>query len=276
MNLGTNAFHAMREKGGVLTVRLEELAQVAHPEGLESKDGWLRLSIRDTGCGMSNDNMDRLFEPFFTTKAIGEGTGLGLPVVHGIVTAARGFIEVDSTVGRGSCFKVYLPLIDAVAVPVPMEGAGGAQLPGSSYRVLCVDDEKILTNMIQRSLESLGYQVTVANDGAAALSLLQQRPQDYDILLTDQTMPRMTGLELIRAVRKLCPQLPIILLTGYDSEMVSMAQCQELGILLRRKPLTEAELGNVLQVVLRRQRKSKKFNPPHAHKGILQAGAAVP
>jgi PAS domain S-box-containing protein len=115
MNLGTNACHAMRDRGGVMTLRLEEPGQVAHPEGVGAPEGWLRFSVQDTGCGIPSEHLERVFEPFFSTKAVGDGTGLGLSVVHGIVTASNGFIEVESTVEHGSTFKVYLPLLAATA-----------------------------------------------------------------------------------------------------------------------------------------------------------------
>ena len=248
MNLGTNAFHAMRAKGGALTLQLEELAPSAHPEGLAAPQGWLCLSVSDTGCGIPAEHLERLFEPFFTTKAVGEGTGLGLAVVHGIVTAARGFIEVESEVGHGAKFKVYLPLFaSAAAAPT---ARSGAVLSAGSARILCVDDEHVLTSMIQRTLRSLGYHVTTFNDSPAALEAVRQHPQDFDLLLTDQGMPQMTGMDLIRAMRELRPDLPSVLLTGYDSEMVSATECRKLGVLLRHKPLTQEELGNTLHVAL--------------------------
>ncbi len=253
MNLSTNAFFAMREKGGLLTLRLEELAQTTHPEALEAPHGWLCLSVSDTGCGIPAAHMDRLFEPFFTTKAIGEGTGLGLPVVHGIVTAAGGFIDVVSAPGEGATFKIYLPLLKSAA-HLPEPGATDlTPAPAKAYRILCVDDEKVLTSMIQRTLTAQGYQVTAFNDSPAALAELRLQPQGYDVLLTDQTMPQLTGLDLIRAARQVRPDLPCILLTGYDSELVSAAQCRELGTFLRHKPLTHEELGNVIHVALRQQ-----------------------
>ena len=251
MNLGTNAYHAMREKGGVLTLQLRDLAPTAQPTDGPPPDDWLCLSVRDTGCGIPAEHLEHLFEPFFTTKAIGEGTGLGLAVVHGIVTAAGGRIEVESVVDQGSTFKVFLPRLKAAALPETPAGADLPAVPGQGAHVLCVDDEAALTNMIQRTLVALNYKVTTFNDSAEALAHLQQHPEKYDLLLTDQTMPRLTGMELIQAARRLRPDLPCILLTGYDSEMVSATQCRALGAYLRHKPLTQEELGNVLHVALR-------------------------
>jgi PAS domain S-box-containing protein len=250
MNLGTNAFHAMREKGGVMTLQLDELAQASHPENLEAPQGWLRLCVSDTGCGIPVEHRDRLFEPFFTTKAVGEGTGLGLPVVHGIVTTAGGFIEIESEVGLGTTFKIYLPLL-ASAASTPVADISVTTPAGAAYRVLCVDDEQVLTNMIQRTLKPLGYRVTCFNDSTAALAAFRQSPQDFDLLLTDHGMPQLTGLDLIKAVRAVRPGFPAILLTGYDSEMVSASECRALNIFLRHKPLTQEELGNTLHVAVR-------------------------
>lgn len=252
MNLGTNAYHAMRPRGGVLTLRLETVAQATAPRGMAAPHGWLKLSVTDTGHGIDPAIMDRLFEPFFSTKAVGEGTGLGLAVVHGIVTASSGFIEVESVVNQGTTFKIYLPLLSVVDKP---EGDGVARVsppPGNSRHVLCVDDERLLTEMLKRTIESLGYRVTVFNSGPAALNALRRDPSKFDVLLTDHTMPGMTGLSVIEVARNLRPDLPAILLTGYDSENVSISECRRFGALLRHKPISAESLGNALHVALHR------------------------
>ena len=250
MNLGTNAFHAMREQGGTLTFQLEELPQAPQRQELEAPHGWLRLSVSDTGCGIAQENIERIFEPFFSTKEVGKGAGLGLAVVHGIVTGAKGFIEVESEPGQGTTFKLHLPLL-ASAAATPNNGTQTLHAAGANQRVLCVDDEHALTNMIKRTLEPLGYRVTTFNDSTAALTAFQQHPQDYDLLLTDHGMPGLTGRDLIKGIRLVRLDIPIILLTGYDSEMVTADECKELNIFLRHKPLTQEELAQALHVALR-------------------------
>ena len=236
MNLATNAFHAMRQSGGELALMLEERPGETVPADVPAHDDWLCLSVRDTGCGIQPEHLERLFEPFFTTKPVGEGTGLGLAVVHGIVAAAHGFIRVESAVGKGTCFRVFLPLRpdaedrDAAEPPA-------APVEGPRLRVLCVDDESTLTAMLKRILEEVGFDVTTCNEGPAALDLLKRTPGAFDVVLTDQTMPGLTGLQLIREARQAGVQIPAVLITGYGVETVTPAQCRELGAVHLNKPV---------------------------------------
>ncbi len=214
MNLCTNAYHAMPD-GGRLTVTLEELELDAADCQPPTKPGpYVVLSVSDTGTGMSREVMARIFDPYYTTKAPGKGTGLGLSVVHGVVTRSGGHVTVESQPGQGSTFRLYFPRMDAAASPQsPRREAG---VPHGSERVLLVDDDPMLLEMMRELLEYLGYRVTALPDGRAALELFRQDTSAFDLVITDQTMPGLTGAELTRELLILRPDLPIILSTGYS------------------------------------------------------------
>ncbi|MBF0529622.1 MAG: PAS domain S-box protein [Deltaproteobacteria bacterium] len=250
MNLCTNAAHAMGDKGGVLEVRLSlvELDQVSDiqftllPPGLYGC-----LTVGDTGHGMIKSIMERIFEPFFTTKIPGEGTGMGLAVVYGIVKNYGGDIKVYSEVGKGSTFRVYLPLIKNESVEHVHENA--KLLPKGSERILFVDDEEALAVIGRETLRYLGYQVTIQTSSLEALALFKSRPDAFDMVITDQTMPNMTGLELTREIIKIRSDIPIILCTGF-SQQVSAETVMKTGakrFLL--KPLVIREVAEVIRAV---------------------------
>jgi CheY-like chemotaxis protein len=216
MNLAVNAVHAMRETGGVLRVELGRKdvddAVARSVEGLEPGPHVV-LSMIDQGEGMDGATRARVFEPFFTTKRPGEGTGLGLSVVHGIVHSCRGGIEVKSRPGEGATFRAYLPAAPPMAVTetksaAPETGRGGEH-------ILIVDDETAIVSLLQRMLESRGYRVTAFASSEEALAAFRSTPSSFDALITDQTMPRLNGLELAAAVHRLRPDLPVLLTTGY-------------------------------------------------------------
>ena len=240
MNLCTNAYHAMREKGGQLQVSLADhqgplFGWSLHQGPLPAS--MVRLTVRDTGRGIPEDILPKIFEPFFTTKKQGEGTGMGLAIVHGVVTRAKGAVSVESRVGEGTAFHVYLPR--HIRVPaVPTEGVGAELSPALSVkmqagrrrmRVLYVDDEFQVARLAQRYLSRHGLDVETENDSAKALSILQDRLGDFDVLVTDQTMPSVSGLELARQALVLKPGFPVILCTGY-SELVSPEVAKAAGI----------------------------------------------
>jgi signal transduction histidine kinase/ActR/RegA family two-component response regulator len=214
MNLCTNSGHAMKEKGGLLEVRLEATAtgEPGVPCGLKAGP-FLRLSVTDSGHGMEPAVLERMFEPFFTTKPIGEGTGLGLSVVHGIVKSYGGEIAVSSRVHHGTTFEVFLPKAERGESEAKAESHPAK---GGQERVLLVDDEEALTFMMEQILEKLGYRVTAFSDSRRALEEFRAAPQAFDLLITDQTMPQMTGSELTAHVREIRPELPVIVCTGYD------------------------------------------------------------
>ncbi|MEW6266723.1 MAG: PAS domain S-box protein [Thermodesulfobacteriota bacterium] len=251
MNLCTNAAHAMREKGGLLEISLENTEVDENMAGryIEVKPGsYLRLSVRDTGQGMSREIMDRIFDPFFTTKAPGEGTGLGLAVVHGIVRNHDGAIKVYSEPGHGSVFHIYLPLVEGEAVAD--RSALALAMPGGSERILFVDDEEMIVVLYQEILEFIGYRVTGCTSSLEALEAFKSGPDNFDLVITDQTMPNLTGLELAKRLLKIRPDVPIILCTGF-SHQVSAEMALSRGIKrFLMKPLVVRDLSRVIRAVL--------------------------
>ncbi|MFA7383959.1 MAG: response regulator [Desulfurivibrionaceae bacterium] len=253
MNLSTNAYHAMRETGGVLGVSLaevtvgEEDSKVASFE-LEPGD-YVLLEISDTGCGMDQATLARIFEPYFTTKAMGEGTGLGLSVVHGIVKSHHGQITVYSEPGRGTKFNVYLPR--AAEENILQIGAVCREtIPTGTERLLVVDDEEMITGMLMVILQNLGYQITISNSSLETLDLLEHDPAGFDLLITDLTMPGLTGFELSKKVLAIRPDLPVILCTGF-SELINKEQAQAMGIrAYLMKPVSVRELAQTVRKVL--------------------------
>jgi PAS domain S-box-containing protein len=249
MNLCTNAVHAMQEKGGSLDIELSDhsvLPANGDPRGIEPGQ-YVKLSIRDTGIGISADVMDKIFDPFFTTKKLGEGTGLGLSVVHGIVKQHDGYITVQSEPGKGSVFTVYFLKItggpEAVAVH-------DDEIPTGSERILFVDDEEALVEMCEDILAELGYDVTSRMSSREALSLLKEDPSRFDLVITDQTMPEMTGVELAREVLAIRADMPIIMCTGF-SYVVDADKARAAGIkAFAMKPLTKREIARTVRHVL--------------------------
>jgi CheY-like chemotaxis protein len=231
MNLCTNAAHAMRENGGVLEVSLVNVEMdidttAQHPD--IHPGPYLRLTVSDTGIGIAPDLVERIFDPYFTTKKVGEGTGLGLAVVHGIVKSHGGIIKVYSELGKGSTFHVYFPLIDGFQEITETQKV--ELLPmGDHERVLFVDDEQALVELGEKMLEHLGYEVTVRTSSIEALELFRNQPDRFDLIITDFTMPNMTGDKLAQEVMRLRPGLPVILCTGF-SERISEMKAKALGI----------------------------------------------
>ncbi len=246
MNLCTNGAYAMREKGGLLEIELSDYS--VSPSSQEMKPGlYMKLSVRDSGEGIPAEHLNRIFDPFFTTKKIGQGTGLGLSVVHGIVKQHGGHITVESEPASGSVFSVYLPKASRV---VPAHVAADEDVPTGRERVLFVDDEETLIEMGQVILEELGYQVTVTNDSLEALALFRADPSRYDLIITDQTMPDMTGIELAREVLTLKRGTPVILCTGF-SHVVDSDSAQAAGIkAFAVKPLTKKEIAHTIRKAL--------------------------
>jgi len=227
MNLCTNAFHAMQNCQGMLRVSLKLVTLNAGELHPDTKSGeYHRLSVSDTGCGIPVDILDRIFEPFFTTKPVGEGTGLGLSMVHGFAAKRGGFVMVDSTVGRGSTFSVYLPKVDGENMEVA--GQDPAQIHGQG-RILLVDDEPDLVDMLQMVLESRGYSVMGYTSSQEGLEAFLQHPGAWDLVLLDHTMPRFTGFELAQKMMEIRPDLPILLCTGF-SESISAEAAKKAGI----------------------------------------------
>jgi two-component system cell cycle sensor histidine kinase/response regulator CckA len=224
VNLCTNAFQAMEEKGGVLTIELTQLkidASTAKIYPNLSENVYVRLTVCDTGIGMDESTIDRIFEPFFTTKSVDKGTGLGLSVVHGIVRSHYGDIVVHSEPGQGSKFHVYLPVIKN-AVDIDYKDAA-AVLRGNES-ILVVDDEELVASVVKTMLRGLGYTVEVSNCGVEALKSFDRKPTGYDLVITDLTMPEITGLDLAKHIHTFHPDLPVILMTGYGEKLTSDIQ----------------------------------------------------
>jgi PAS domain S-box-containing protein len=251
MNLCTNAAHAMREHGGRLEVSLTE-AVVAEEEAPLHPDlmpgPYLALTVSDTGHGMTAEVRERIFEPFFTTKAPGEGTGLGLAVVHGLVKGCKGDITVYSEAGQGTSVRVLLPHLRrgearaAEAAKEPPKGKG---------RLLLVDDEEALVDILGRVLEGLGYTVTPFTNSTAALETFLNAPHEFDLVLSDLTMPNLTGLDLARKMKELRPDLPFLLCTGF-SESVTQERAKQLGIQeVILKPILRVPLAEAIDRALR-------------------------
>ena len=253
MNLCTNAYQAMREKGGVLGVVLEpvELGQADVANKIALKPGnYLRLSISDTGSGIAPEIMERIFEPYFTTKKQGEGTGLGLSVVHGIVQGLGGHVSVYSEPGQGTTFHVYLPVLPSQADILQVGAVTTAQIPTGNERVLVVDDEEGVMVMEQRILTGLGYTVRGFTDCTEAMDEFFRHSDAYDLIITDMNMPRISGAELTEAVKAVRPGIPVIMCTGF-SEIMNEEKARRLGInKLVMKPLTVKELAQAARQVL--------------------------
>lgn len=238
MNLCTNAYHAMRENGGRLDVNLERAKDT---EGQELT----RLVVKDTGCGMDGETMTRVFDPYFTTKSVGEGTGLGLSVVRGIVTGCCGLIEVTSEPGAGTEFRVDFPVhetrCDEVQTPLvetPVSGEGA--------HILFVDDDEMIIDSMGQLLENLGYRVTCRLSSIDALEEFRDRLDDFDLVITDQTMPGMTGEDLAAELLEIRPGLPIVLATS-DADTLGREAAADIGFSgILRKPLSIRKMREII------------------------------
>jgi len=250
MNLGTNAGHAMQEDGGVLTVELAnvDLDDIEAAMHLDMDAGsYLRLTVSDTGHGISPEIVERIFDPYFTTKDTGEGTGLGLSVAHGIVKAHGGAITVYSEPGKGTTFHVYLPLI---LEEERKEKETEEPLPSGSERILFIDDEPVLVEIGSQMLERLGYEVVTQKSSVQALELFRAEPDRFDLVITDMTMPHMTGDKLAQELMKIRPDIPIILCTGHNT-LVLEEKAKEIGVkAFVMKPLVMRNLAETVRKVL--------------------------
>ena len=250
MNFCTNAYHAMRKSGGTLAISLAPVKieddELHAQMGLKS-GRYVRLEVSDTGPGMSQETKERIFEPYFTTKETGDGTGLGLAVVHGIVSSCGGTITVYSEPDQGSSFHVYFPVIKHETVEA--QELEEALLTGEGH-ILAVDDSKAIVELEQRILETLGYSVTPCTCPKKALEMFKAQPDLFDLLLTDMTMPGMTGAQLISEIFAIRPKMPVILCTGF-SELINEEQAKALGVgAYVMKPIIKKELATALHKIL--------------------------
>jgi PAS domain S-box-containing protein len=258
MNLAMNSAYAMRENGGLLQIDVSRV----YPERRQDQtrpdvgcDVYVKISVRDNGAGMNKPTMERIFDPFFTTKGTGEGTGLGLSVVHGIVQDHGGFIEVESELGKGSAFHILLPLVEEP--PRTPEEPADESVSLEHGRILLVDDEPDIVEAEKTMLERLGYAVVASVSSIEALKVFDADPQQFDIIITDQTMPDMTGMALAKKIIEKRRDVPVILCTGY-SEVLSEEEIQKAGIReLVMKPVSKKEMYEILRRALKRMEQKR-------------------
>lgn len=250
INLCTNAEHAMREKGGMLEVSLADM-EIGAKDAVKYPDmkpgPYLRLTVSDTGTGMDRTVIDRIFDPFFTTKQSGEGTGMGLAVVHGIVKSCGGAITVYSEPEKGTTFHVFFPRTETEA---PQQILPAGPLPTGNERILFVDDNEVVVDAVRLLLESLGYKVVARMNGIEALEVFKAQPNEFDLVITDQTMPHMPGKELAQELIRIRPDIPIILCTGY-SERITEEEAKAVGIReYVMKPFAMDDMARIIRKVL--------------------------
>ena len=246
MNLCTNAIQAM-DGGGVLAVALER-GELAEPRvlarGSLSPGAYVRLIVSDSGSGIPPAILERIFDPFFTTKGVGQGTGLGLSLVHGIVNDLGGAIDVASTIGEGTRFDIWLPV--AAEIPMPAHEPSQRLPMGRGQSVMIVDDEQALVALAEESIAQLGYEPVGFDSSLAALRAFQNTPDRFDAVVTDESMPDLNGTELAHEIRRLRASIPIILMTGHGSVELSQRGTQ-LGIgEILLKPLHSRDLAESL------------------------------
>jgi len=258
VNLCTNAGHAMKETGGVLEIGLEEVVihanDLLHHPPIQRGD-YVVLTVRDTGHGIPQENIERIFEPYFTTKERGAGTGLGLAVVHGIVKDHGGEIRVYSEAGKGTIFRVYLPLLEKQA-DVGKDGEE-TLLPGKGEAILFIDDERMVADLSRKLLEELGYRVMTETDPVRAIEAFKEDPGAFDLVITDKTMPYLTGFDVAREIKRIRTDIPIVICSGLQ-EKGDLEKLTVLGIArLIMKPMRMNSLANAIREVL-----DKQQNPP--------------
>jgi len=254
MNLGANAGHAIGSNDGNLTIKISNMASTGFRPGFTTPlpaGDFVCIEVSDTGCGMNREVMERIFDPFFSTKPVNEGTGLGLAVVHGIVTDHGGAIQVESEPGEGSVFRIMLP---AAEIQQPLSVSRHAQPLRGSEHILLVDDEELVLSALSQGLERLGYSVQVALSGTVAWEYFKQSPGSIDLVITDQTMPQLSGLELSAAIHAVRPELPIIIVTGYSPQLNGRT-AESLGVAgVLGKPIDFGELTSLMRMELNAKR----------------------
>jgi nitrogen-specific signal transduction histidine kinase/CheY-like chemotaxis protein len=253
MNLCTNAWHALPEQGGRIEVGFERCTpdDALRQHLPELPPGTcVHLWVRDNGSGMDEATRQRIFDPFFTTKPVGQGTGLGLSVVHGIVRAHAGAIAVDTAPGQGTVFHLYFPVPDPGDAPAQSEPSIGHALPGAGQHVLYIDDDDVMVAMVERLLQRAGFRVTASTDAAAALAQLTAEPGTFDAVVTDFNMPEISGLDVARQIARLRPGLPVVISSGYLSDALRAKAAQAGVRALMQKENTLEELTALLLKLL--------------------------
>jgi signal transduction histidine kinase/DNA-binding response OmpR family regulator len=250
MNLATNAFHAMENDGGHFELNLDQIEMSSDeltilPDIQPGK--YIKLTISDTGQGINPEIMGKIFDPYFTTKAIGKGSGLGLSLVHGIVKNHRGAITVDSQPGKGTVFTILLPVIEETIVNKRKEKTDALYLGKES--ILFVDDDESIARMMARMLKKIGYQVEVRTNPVEALALFKEKSDQFDIVITDMTMPQMTGDSLAEKMREIRHDIPIIICTGYSS-LIDEDKSKKMNMFFIMKPITIVDIGKMIRKAL--------------------------
>jgi PAS domain S-box-containing protein len=251
MNLCTNAYHAMRESGGILEILLSQIT--LSPDRLLRTVGlppgsYIKLGISDTGNGMDDLTMQRIFDPYFTTKPKGEGTGMGLAVVHGIVKSYCGEIFVYSDIGKGTSFQIYFPVVDDDTTQNPIDL--NETLPRGNERIMIIDDEAVITQIHKKILGKLGYRITTYTSSEKALEAFRAHPEEFDMVITDMSMPKINGIQLAEKIFANRPDLPVILCTGF-SNLVNEEKIKSIGIRkLVMKPILRKTLALAVREVL--------------------------
>ncbi len=252
MNLATNAYHAMMETGGILSVTVKEVTINGRqaPSGLKIDPGqYILLEVNDTGFGMDETTKSKIFEPYFTTKEVGKGTGLGLAVVHGIIRDHHGYIHVDSEPGKGTAFHIYLPTVKEQPTEYKPPSLQ-EPVRGGDERIMFVDDEDFIVHLAMEALKTYGYTTTVFTNGVQAIQDFQKQPDNYDLVITDLSMPHMTGLELAQQIKEIRPALPIILTSGFGESLYT-EKAKAMGIdTFIQKPLDIERLARVIRELL--------------------------
>jgi CheY-like chemotaxis protein len=253
LNLCTNSSHAIEEDGGVLEIEIQNVNLGEESVSIDPDlipGNYLKITVSDTGQGISPDIIDRIFDPFFTTKEVGKGVGLGLSVVHGIVKSYGGSMTVFSELGKGTFFTAYFPIVeeDAAIESKPVE-----EEPTGNERILFVDDEESIVTMGRQRLERLGYQIESTISSLEALDLFRSKPDHFDLVITDLTMPKMTGDKLVKEILNIRPDMPIIICTGF-SEKMDGEKARVTGALgYLEKPHEKRKLAMMVRKVLDRK-----------------------
>ncbi|SLM31503.1 putative Histidine kinase [Desulfamplus magnetovallimortis] len=251
MNLATNAFHAMEDNGGVLEIIykcVDVKTENRHlPEMLPGR--YVTIVVRDTGTGIEKGLQQKIFEPYFTTKTQEKGTGLGLSMVNSIVKSMSGYITVESDIGKGASFYIYFPVAEKPQLELPSERKVNP-VRGNGERILLVDDDPAITKMMKSLLNLLGYRMTAMESPVEALKVFSQSPQSFDLLVTDMTMPQMTGLQLLKNIREIRPELPVIVASGFNTQ-INEKRCREYNIqCYMKKPYTIDEISEKIKLIL--------------------------
>ena len=251
MNLCVNASHAMENRGGMISIELEPVSigtMNQETQGNSSSGNYIQLLVKDTGAGIKEEHLDRIFDPYFTTKNVGEGTGMGLSVVHGIVKTYQGHISVESEYGKGTVFRILFPRCNEESVLLLDQTQ---ELPSGTEHILIIDDEKAIIELTETRLLKLGYKVTSCGDSSEALALLKGNTEAFDLIITDQTMPHLTGIQLASKLKQGNIHLPVILCSGYRANIRQEDLKNTAICLILEKPYTNKQLSEAIRIALK-------------------------